>query len=149
MTRFLKAAIAACVLATMASCTIYTTNNGKLDGHWYLIKVDTLSTGGSVNYREQRVFWAFQDKLLQMRSVLDDVDTYYFFRFQHTGNTLIVNQPHRYDRLNGDIEVTADSLKYLRQKGINYVDEYFDVEKLTSDEMVLSDDTLRLYFENY
>ena len=45
------------ILLLPAACDIESTDNGNLDGFWHLEQVDTLATGGSLNLKEQKIFW--------------------------------------------------------------------------------------------
>ncbi len=70
----------------LTSCDIETSDNGDLDGHWHLIRVDTLATGGSCNLSESRVFWGVQMRLIQAVDHDHDTGHYgYLFNFEHKG----------------------------------------------------------------
>lgn len=129
----------------LTSCDIETSDNGDLDGHWHLIRVDTLATGGSCNLSESRVFWGVQMRLIQAVDHDHDTGHYgYLFNFEHKGQTLRLYNAHKHERAQGDLLV--EDAKVLAPLGVNSLDDLFTVESLSSDEMVLKDNMLRLWF---
>lgn len=127
----------------MTSCELETSKNGKLDGMWHLVSVDTLSTGGFNDMTYNKVYWSFQGKLLQ----IDDktgARASVFFRFNHQPSSLDLSDPHIKDRMNGDPVIT--DVKDISPFGINALEEKFSVESLSSGKMILKSPTLRLYF---
>ena len=130
----------------MAACDIETSGNGDLDGYWSLRQIDTLSTASATDVSERRIFWSVQHTLLQT----DDrtgAHLSYLFRFQHSGNTLVLSSPYVYGRENGDDPI--DDVEVLRPYGINAIPETFTVEKLNGSSMVLHSELLRLHFKRY
>ena len=129
----------------LSGCTIETSDNGDLDGYWHLVRVDTLATGGSSDLSETRVFWGIQLRLIEAVDHDHDTGHYgYLFNFEHKGQTLRLYNAHKHERVEGDILV--EDIKILSPLGINYFDDLFTIEQLNSDEMVLKDDMLRLWF---
>jgi len=129
----------------LTSCDIETSDNGDLDGHWHLIRVDTLATGGSCNLSESRVFWGVQMRLIQAVDHDHDTGHYgYLFNFEHKGQTLRLYNAHKHERAQGDLLV--EDAKVLAPLGVNSLDDLFTVESLSSDDMVLKDNMLRLWF---
>ena len=140
---FLCAVMASLVLS---GCDIETSGNGDLDGYWSLRRIDTLATAGTADVSERRIFWSVQHDLLQT----DDHTHAHIsclFRFQHTGNTLMVSSPYYYGRIEGDQPV--EDVEALRPFGINAIPETFTIDKLNSSDMVLRSETLTLYFRKY
>lgn len=131
-------------------CTLEPSNNEELDGMWCLTRVDTIANGKfDSNYRQQRVFWSFQGTLMQTQK-FNAYDAYrYIYSFSREGNILKVNNPYLIDRAQGDIIMTEDSLHVLQPQGINSLEESYTIEQLNSNNMVLNDNILRLYFEKY
>lgn len=130
----------------LAACDIETSDNGDLDGYWHLVRVDTLSTGGSCDMSEELVFWALQMRLLNVVDHLHDPDHFgYFLRFEHKDNTLRVYNPYVNSRKDGDIKV--EDAAVLAPFGINKLEEIYQVEQLDGDDMRLANDWLRLSFE--
>lgn len=135
------------VLATLGfgSCTTYGSDNGTLDGFWYLQQIDTLSTGSQTDVHERRIFWSYIGSLMQTETT---GGAQYIYRFDHSNTQLRVYDP--YENIHAsDQKVTADSLDMLRPMGINALDETFSVEVLNEDEMVLRGTMLRLHFIKY
>ena len=128
----------------LTSCELETSHNGNLDGQWHLVSVDTLSTGGVKDMSDDLVFWAFQ---VNMMEIIDH--TYgvpeMFFRFNHTDGKLIVNQPYLSNRKDGD--EPYDDLVMLGKVGINSLEEAFNVESLSSSNMILNNGVFRLRFK--
>lgn len=141
--------IATVLLLLLPSCEM--SDNGDLDGYWYMTRIDSIQSGKTVNKREDRLTWEFQDKILEF---YNHNDLYEFrhtlmARFEHSDGQLIVYNPFRYDRMNGDVALTADSLEYLRPYSINAVPDTFQVEKLSDSKLQITDNYLRIYFEKY
>lgn len=135
-------AILAVTLIAVTSCELETSGNGKLDGFWHLEQIDTIATGGITDLSESNVFWAFQHKLLELSG-----NTTCLCRFSHADKSLVINNPYRFDRENGDEPLTDTEL--LTPYGINALEEHFTIETLTSSKMVLSTDRLRLSFTKF
>ena len=68
-----------------------------------------------------------------------------FFRFNHTDGKLIVNQPYLSNRKDGD--EPYDDLVTLGKVGINSLEEAFNVESLSSSNMILNNGVFRLRFK--
>jgi hypothetical protein len=115
---------------------------------WYLVKVDSLASGNSKDYRSKRVFWSFQGTLMQTNCV-DSMSLFFMYRFENKGDMLIVKSPFLYDRVNDDKPITEQSLDRLRMYGINYLTDSFLIESLHGETMILKDRKLRLSFERY
>ena len=144
MKQFLLSIIGICLLFT--SCEIVTSDNGDLDGNWHLVRVDTLSTGNFRDLSDTRVFWGVQMRLIQAIDHDHDKGHYgYLFNFDHQGQTLRLYNAHKHERAKGDLLV--EDVEVLMPLGINSLDDLFTIEKLNSDNMVLKDTMLRLWFE--
>lgn len=148
-------AVALLMLGSLTSCEMETSDNGKLDGFWHLEQIDTLATGGVGDYRNQRVFWGIEHKLISV----SDYDTFgqwngYYFRFNQTGDSLILSSPYlnhwHQDKGEdgGDIPVTEMS-DTLRRCGINQLTERYYKEALTGSKMILTTKELRLKFSKF
>ena len=135
-------------LVSLGSCDIETSDNGTLDGYWHLIKVDTLSTGGSCEKAEALIFWSFQMRLMNVVDHVNDPDHFgYFLRFEYENNVLHLYNPYQNMRKDGDIKVEDPTV--LAPFGINSLEENFYMEVLNDDEMVVNNNVLRLTFEKY
>ncbi len=140
-------ALLATVVASLGlnSCSTWSSNNGDLDGFWYMRQVDTLSTGSQTDVHEKRIFWSYIGTLMQTEG---SGSQQIIYRFEHNNTQLRVYDPYKNIWVN-DQKVTEEEMGLLRTVGINALDETFSVEKLTSDEMVLRSNTLRLHFIKY
>ena len=128
----------------MCSCELETSGNGKLDGMWHLISVDTLNTSGVNNISHDMIYWSFQNKLLE----LDDktgANNSVLFRFKMSDGVLKLHPPYIYDRENGDRPLT--NIIILSPVGVNELNEDFIVEGLDGGKMILRSDKLRLKFK--
>lgn len=133
--------VAALLLPT--SCDIESSGNGKLDGNWRIVSIDTLSNSRQSDYSSRLTFWAVQHDLLYLYDT-DGAAQRCLMRFDHTDDTLRVFNPYLYDRDNGDVEL--DNAELLMPYGINKIDEKFIVEALSSSKMILKSDMLRVKF---
>lgn len=136
------------ILCSLASCTIEPSNNGDLDGYWCLCQVDSVNTNKSIDYRQERVFWSFQNKLMLTRQFIGSAQEY-AYRFSYEGNTLKIYNPCINDRTQGDLQLSEDSINVIRPHGINNLNEEFTVEELTGSSMILKNGLLRLHFTKY
>lgn len=136
-----------CIL--VVSCELETSGNKELDGYWQMSRVDTLSTGGVADTREALVFWGVQGKLLQIRfsesgSFLGEG---LLFRFNKDDKNLTLMSPVIHHLYEADEPI--DDVEVLKSFGIFHLEEVFDIENLDDNEMVLTNDSLRLYFRKY
>lgn len=127
----------------ITSCTLETTDNGKLDGMWLLTTVDTLSTGGSANVRESLITWSFQLKLMQLRHPSNRLT----FHFQHEGNQIILKDAVVDDRTLGDIPVT--DVEIMRSVGLTQLQDTFTVNNLNSSNLDIANKQYRYRFRKY
>ena len=128
-------------LLLLTSCEIEFSNNGKLDGFWQMIAVDTLATQHTSDLKTSGRTWAFQGRLLEMRDtkgVCSDV----YFNFIHRGDSLLLDTPYRSERDSDDLKVT--DIREVSPYGVNGLSEGFAVESLSNDKMILRSKTLRL-----
>lgn len=132
------------LLVTLCGCNLETSDNGDLDGMWHIVAVDTID-GGTLDLSEQRRYWDFQAKLLQLHDA--DESTFLIMRFNHTGDSLILSEPRINDRDLGDTLIT--DISQLTPFGINNFQESFYVEQLSSGKMVLRSKKLTLQFKKF
>ena len=127
----------------LCSCTLEMSDNGHLDGYWQLTTVDTLTNGKSEDVRERLLFLSVEKDLLRLCDQgTATVDCY--CRFEKTSSTLRIYNPCRNDRPNGDPPLTDAAP--LRIFGIESLDVSFNIDKLSSGTMILSDKHLRLHY---
>lgn len=131
------------LVAMLGSCTLETSDNGNLDGLWQLRSLDSLANGSSVDMHANGVYWAVQLDLLEAR----DRHVRVLFRFNHTGDSLVLSNPYVNLRDSSDIKVNESAM--LAPLGINSLEEHFAVKALSSGSMVLESPTLRLHFRKY
>lgn len=141
------------LLALLASCTIEGSDNGDLDGFWHLEKVDTLSTGGTADMSEKRIFWGIQYKLISVRDIDIDGAHGYYLRFAQTADSLHTFEPYK-DNWHEDSgpnggDLPVSDAKQLAPYGINNIEEAFAKEALDGKRMTLKSKTLRLYFKRF
>lgn len=134
----------------MTACELESSDNGDFDGYWHLVGIDSLSNGQHKDLSQQRIFWAVQFHLIQLRGG-DRKDEggvgrefYEMFKLEPTQLTL--SNPHEKDREAGDPVITEENLFLLRPYGINALTERFDILRLNKDEMVLRSSVLQLRF---
>ena len=133
------------VLLLFCSCDLETSKNGDLDGFWHLERVDTLSTSGSLDLSQAKLFWAFQKDLLQLRG--DEQE--FYLRFNHHDDQLDLSNPHLRDREKDDPAISSSTMYLIRPYGINEEEEYFQVINLDNDYMVLRNQDLQLWFRKF
>ncbi len=147
-------AVAIALLCTTTACDFHDYDNGDLDGFWHLERVDTLQTGGTCDLSEEKVFWGVQAKLINVSDKQNDIYGY-FLRFEHTDNVLRLYNPcdnhERYGREEHltDDPLTDEDVYKLSPYGINALEEEYNVDHLSSSDMVLSNTSLRLKFTKF
>ena len=125
----------------LTSCEIEFSNNGKLDGFWQLIAVDTLATQHTSDLKTSGRTWAFQGRLLEMRDTKGGYSDLYF-SFVHRGDSLFLDSPYLSDRDVDDIKIT--DVNIVRPYGVNGLKEGFEIESLSNNKLILRSKTLRL-----
>lgn len=129
------------VISLMTACHMESSENGHLDGFWHLVRVDTLSTGGTSDLHQDYFFWAFQFQLLSVRNTQKSPEEY-FLRFQRQGDELVLSHPFQYVLQGKDAPV--ENIDLLRPFGINDQEERFRIVHLSSRRMTLKNKFLVL-----
>lgn len=129
------------VISLMTACHMESSENGHLDGFWHLVRVDTLSTGGTSDLHQDYFFWAFQFQLLSVRNTQKSPEEY-FLRFQRQGDELVLSHPFQYVLQGKDAPV--ENIDLLRPFGINDQEERFRIVHLSSRRMTLKNHFLVL-----
>ena len=124
---------------SFVSCSLETSDNGKLDGFWRMVSIDTIATQGTLNTENK--YWAFQYNLLRVQN--QNHYYHYLLRFKYTGDSLIVSEPYKATEFGDTLLTTADSLKPF---GINSTEEHFKIVYLSSKRMELKSQILNLKF---
>ena len=132
------------VVALLSGCDIETSSNGKLDGFWHLVSVDTLSTGHTADVSEQLLFLSVEVDLLRLSDNLTQKADY-MCRFELKESTLRIYSPYKNDRMNGD--PLLEDVAPIQRFGMNSLDVTFNIEQLSSGSMTLNDGNLRLHFK--
>ncbi len=140
----LCAAAFAAMALTLGSCELEDSDNGDLDGMWYLASVDTIATSGKKDMADERLFWSFQHKLLVMEDKNGKTPSV-LMRFEHKDGNMRLHDPYYNNRGEGDPKL--DDPTKLQPFGVQTLEETFKVEHLTSRRMVLESGTLRLGFK--
>ena len=133
-------------LLLLTSCEIEFSNNGKLDGFWQMIAVDTLATQHTLDLKTSGRTWAFQGRLLEMRDTKGGYSDLYF-SFEHRGDSLFLDSPYLSDRDADDIKIT--DINIVRPYGVNGLKEGFEIESLSNNKLILCSKTLRLLFKKH
>lgn len=133
-------------LLLLTSCEIEFSNNGKLDGFWQMIAVDTLATQHTSDLKTSGRTWAFQGRLLEMRDTKGGFSDLYF-SFEHRGDSLFLDSPYLSDRDVDDIKIT--DVNIVRPYGVNGLKEGFEIESLSNNKLILRSKTLRLLFKKH
>lgn len=140
------------IVATMlfGSCTIETSDNGKLDGFWHLTKIEFMNTGETLDYSQKYRYWGVSFDLIRLQDLPENEAGIFFLRFDYNGNTLRVYEP-RSGASGASAGETVDTLLTsplpLMEYGISSLDETFTIEKLNSSSMILSTNSYRLKFK--
>lgn len=127
------------------ACELETSGNGKLDGMWHLTSIDSIGAG-NLDLSNQRIFWSFQAKLLELED-LDGQGTTCLMRFKRSNDSLTVSDPYINDRDEGDIALTDVTI--LWHYGLNGLQESFLIDKLSGGKMILSNSAVRLTFVKF
>lgn len=130
----------------LTSCEIEFSNNGKLDGFWQMIAVDTLATQHTSDLKTSGRTWAFQGRLLEMRDTKGGYSDLYF-SFEHRGDSLFLDSPYLSDRDVDDIKIT--DVNIVRPYGVKGLKEGFEIESLSNNKLILRSKTLRLLFKKH
>lgn len=136
---------AALCLAT-GSCTLESSDNGKLDGFWHIESIDTLPAGGHADLSGQLLFWSFQHHLMELNDrnyALPRV----MMRFSHRNDSLVLSEPRINDRMAGDTAFT--DIGAIAPFGVNGPNDAYAVEQLKDDKMVLKNNRLRINFKRF
>ena len=136
--------VLACMLLMSCNIDLETSDNGKLDGYWHIERIDSLENGNSLDYSDRLMFWAIQLRFLEVRDRDNHLGAY-LLRFDHTGDSLLLSNPHLSDKNSGDPVV--EDVEVLRPYGINELNERFKVENLSGNKMILKNRFLRLNFK--
>ncbi len=131
---------------TFAACDFEPSRNGDLDGFWQLHRMDTLATGGSADMRLSGIYWAVQGHLLELTNVKGSAINV-LFRFRKEPSSLTIYNPVCDNRALSDSIVTT--VEPLLPYGILHLEEVFQIQSFSSEEMVLVNDLYRFSLRKY
>ena len=127
---------------TLASCDIETSSAaGDFNGMWHLTRVDTIATGGVLDLRNEKLFWAFQNKLMQADDKNEKLAKI-LMRFNQTNTQLTLHTPYVYDRENGDVPLSEPPV--LKPCGCTNGGEVSRVIQLRGNNMPIQSEPLKL-----
>ena len=111
---------------------------GDLAGMWHCVYID--KGAASADLKDQKVYWSFQgdDKTGNHSRIL--------FRFSKNGKTLVLKEPYRYDRENGDELLNTPSL--LNFYGIDALSITFTIQQ-SGNTMALVNSNVTLHFKRF
>ena len=133
-------------LLLMTACDVETSDNGDLDGFWYLQRMESLANSNVdvSTISNQRIFWSVQSSLVQLWNLEDQP---IICQFTHEKGVLTLSNPCLFDRSSGDTPIT--DVDMLKPYGINEIPATFQVVSLNSENMILESPVLRLYFKKH
>ena len=139
--------IAIAALSILCACDkFHTSENGALEGYWQLTTIDTLANGHSTDMKEDMIFWAVQTNLLEIRD-LTNKHPHIIFQFRHGANTITLFNPIANNRIISDSIVTNSATLY--KYGLSHLTETLQVLHLSSSNMTLQSERLRMFFRKY
>lgn len=145
--KILSRIIILAVMGLACACDkFHTSDNGALDGYWQLTAVDTLANGHSTDMKEKMIFWAVQTDLLEIRD-LTDKHPNILFRFNRSANTLRLYEPVANNRIISDSIINNPATLYYY--GLSHLSETLQVLHLSSSNMTLQSERLRMNFRKY
>lgn len=142
ITHYISVFVVAILL--FSSCQIESPHNDKLDGYWHIEQIDSINKGVHVDKRESRITWAVQARLLQIRDYDSDVRSIYVCHFVYDDQTLTLTDAYYDDRTIGDTLIT--DFTQIEPYGVRTIPVSYTIEQLSSERMILSDGTIRIYF---
>lgn len=136
------------IILFCSSCE--TSNNGDLDGLWLMVRVDSMQNSHSQEVRKELISWSFEKNLFQCYNHRTDMMSNAIMgRFEHNEENLIIHDMFRYNRMEGDIALTTDSIELLKPYGINQLPDTFFIEKIDKRQLKIANQIVRLCFDKY
>ena len=135
----------ALLAGTMTACDKLP-ENGDLDGQWQLTEIhdrqeNVESDHSRCNVREQRIYWNFQLRMLQICSPEGQYNAY----FSHREGRLVIPEIYRKEQ-NNDIPLADPATTELEYTGIRGNTADFKVNRLGKRQMILTSETDSLVF---
>ncbi len=139
-------ALLATAITLISGCDIIeTSSSGKLTGQWQILTIDTLSTGGQLQMKEDRKYFSIEDRLFYIHDA--DEAKVFFADYVYADDQLTLSNFTIYTQGSSDEPLVTD-ITDLQPYGINALTETFTIT-LTSSRMVLQNDTLRITLRNF
>lgn len=142
-------------IATLISSCDKESHNGRLDGMWQFMEVTTTDTSGGAVQTDASPYKAYlliQLDLAQIRTGGAPVDLRgahsVVCRFDHSGGHLRLYNFHRHFRDADSLFTDADTV-ILRPLGISGEETLFDVVRLTSNTLELSNQTAHIRLRKF
>lgn len=123
--------------------------DNDFEGFWHLERMEMLATDSTSepvvqDLSNQRIFWSFQHKLLQLRDY-DNGYSQYLCRFQIAGGKITITEAYYWKDAN-DHPITDGTL--LKYYGIADLNTSFDYH-ISGSHMTLSNDSIKLNFKKF
>ena len=140
------------MLFAASACSHFTWDDtGDYGGQWYLTQIDTIGKSVSVDYTAEKVFWAIQGKILEVKQLKNkqpgEGKDGIVFHYEQKKDSLLLREPRYSLRMKGDPEV--EDVTALKTYGINSLEDSFYVETISGSKMVLRNKLLRLHFKSF
>ena len=140
-------------LLLLTSCSIETSDNGKLDGRWQLMELSYLDgSNKKVETKEQLIFWDIQYKLISIHCMTgklhESLTEESLCRFTFTGDSLKLFDFYRHYR-EADQKIDDPLTTYFQKTGINGIKANFAVLHLDRKTMLLQSDYAKLSFRKF
>lgn len=130
------------------SCSLETDNDaGDLEGMWHLVKIEEPATSTNTDVSNKLIFWSFQARLLQLEDKTG-AHSSYLYRFNINNNQLALSSPYLFDRENGDHPLTTYDTS-LALYGIKTITPTLQIESKKKGKLILSDGSVKLYFDKF
>lgn len=135
--------VCALIFSACGKIELEHSENGKLDGNWHLVTVDSLDNGRKADFSKDYIFWQVQGTLFQAFDATN-TNIKYVFRLEYSDNRVRIGNARLNDRVKDDPVV--EDVAILQPLGINALQEDFIVERLTGKHLTLKGHYLRLSF---
>ncbi len=147
---FIIGLIHICILTFCVACDKLP-ENGKLDGNWQVLEVQYARDGqydSIVSVKEDKIFWAVQLKLIEIKGVYNGVCGNTLCRFVYADNHLTITEMY-YEIRGADSLITDTNFDKLVKTGIMGSRAQFQIEALDGNRMQLKSDFARIIFRKF
>lgn len=127
-----------------SSCEFEMSDNGVLDGLWQMTEMQ--KTGEEAkDMRNTGTTWGFNFRLVELRSYTSTSSV--LCRFEHKDGHLRIYEPR--DQKHDESDVLITDATILNPFGLYTTSEDFQIEALTSSNLTIKSDKVRLKFRKY